>query len=308
MRALAIRRLTLLLPTVIGVVTLVFAFLHLLPGDPVEIMLGEWAAPADVAGLRRELGLDRPLAAQYVRFLAHAARGDLGHSIAFRAPVGRVIAARYPATLELAAAALVLALAFAVPLGVLAAVRRGSALDRSARLASLVGVCLPSFWLGPLLMLWFSIRLGWLPVSGRGGLAHLALPAVTLALGMAGILVRLTRASLLAALGEDYVRTARAKGAPRWRAVGVHALRNALVPVVTVLGLQAGALLAGAVITETVFSWPGIGRLLVQAIQARDYPLVQGCVLAIGLSYVAVNTVADVLAGVIDPRLGEDGR
>jgi len=219
-----------------------------------------------------------------------------------------VIAARYPATLELAAAALVLALTVAVPLGVLAAVRRGSAVDRAARVASLAGVCLPSFWLGPLLMLGFSMRLGWLPVSGRGGLAHLVLPAVTLALGMAGILVRLTRASLLAGLGEDYVRTARAKGAPRWRAVGIHALRNALVPVVAVLGLQAGALLAGAVITETVFAWPGLGRLLVQAIQARDYPLVQGCVLAIGLSYVVVNTVADVLAGVIDPRLTEDAR
>jgi len=308
MRALAVRRLVLLLPTMLGVVTLVFAFLHLLPGDPVEIMLGEWAAPADVAGLRRELGLDRPLAVQYVRFLAHAIRGDLGHSIAFRAPVGRVIAARYPATLELAAASLVLALIFAVPLGVLAAVRRGSAVDRAARVASLAGVCLPSFWLGPLLMLGFSIRLGWLPVSGRGGVAHLVLPAVTLALGMAGILVRLTRASLLAALGEDYVRTARAKGAPRWRAVGIHALRNALVPVVAVLGLQAGALLAGAVITETVFAWPGLGRLLVQAIQARDYPLVQGCVLDIGLSYVAVNTAADVLAGLIDPRLTEDAR
>ncbi|TMB01926.1 MAG: ABC transporter permease, partial [Deltaproteobacteria bacterium] len=190
----------------------------------------------------------------------------------------------------------------------LAAVRRGTALDRVARLASLSGVCLPSFWLGPLLMLAFSIRLGWLPVAGRGGLPHLVLPAITLALGMVGILVRLTRASLLAALGEDYVRTARAKGAPRWRAVGVHALRNALVPVVTVLGLQAGALLAGAIITETVFAWPGLGRLVVQAIQARDYPLVQGCVLAIGVSYVAVNTAADVLARAIDPRLIEDER
>ena len=308
MPALAVRRLALLLPTVLGVVTLVFAFLHLLPGDPVEIMLGEWAAPADVAALRRELGLDRPLVTQYVRFLAHAARGDLGHSIAFRVPVARVIAARYPATLELAAAAFALAVAFAVPFGVLAAVRRGAALDRVARLASLSGVCLPSFWLGPLLMLAFSIRLGWLPVAGRGGLPHLVLPAITLALGMVGILVRLTRASLLAALGEDYVRTARAKGAPRWRAVGVHALRNALVPVVTVLGLQAGALLAGAIITETVFAWPGLGRLVVQAIQARDYPLVQGCVLAIGVSYVAVNTAADVLARAIDPRLIEDER
>ena len=299
------RRLVLLLPTVLGVVTLVFAFLHLLPGDPVEIMLGDWAAPADAVALRRDLGLDRPLAAQYVRFVGHAARGDFGQSIAFRAPVARVIADRYPATVELTIAALLLAVGGAVPLGVLAAVWRGRALDRIVRLASLAGVCLPSFWLGPVLMFAFAMRLDWLPVSGRGGLAHLVLPAATLALGMGGILVRLTRASVLAALGEDYVRTARAKGAPRWRAVGVHALRNALVPVVTVLGLQAGALLAGAVITETIFAWPGIGRLVVQAIQARDYPLVQGCVLVIGVTYVAINTAADVLVRAIDPRLAE---
>jgi len=245
----AVRRLALLVPTLLGVATLVFAFLHLVPGDPVEIMLGESAAPADVAELRRELGLDRPLLVQYGRFLAHAARGDLGRSIVYRAPVSHVIATRYPATLELAAAALVVALALALPLGIVAAVRPRSALDRGARLASLAGVCLPSFWLGPLLILVFSLRLGWLPVSGRGGIAHLVLPAVTLGLGMAGILARLTRTSMLAALREDYIRSARAKGAPERRVVLVHALRNALVPVTTVAGLQAGALLAGAIIT-----------------------------------------------------------
>jgi peptide/nickel transport system permease protein len=301
----AVRRLALLVPTLLGVATLVFAFLHLVPGDPVEIMLGESAAPADVAELRRELGLDRPLLVQYGRFLAHAARGDLGRSIVYRAPVSHVIATRYPATLELAAAALVVALALALPLGILAAVRPRSALDRGARLASLAGVCLPSFWLGPLLILVFSLRLGWLPVSGRGGIAHLVLPAVTLGLGMAGILVRLTRTSMLAALREDYVRSARAKGAPERRVVLVHALRNALVPVTTVAGLQAGALLAGAIITETIFAWPGLGRLVVQAIDARDYPLVQGCVLAIAASYVVVNTATDLLQRAIDPRIGD---
>jgi peptide/nickel transport system permease protein len=304
---LAFRRLLLLLPTLLGVATLVFAFLHLIPGDPVEIMLGESAAPADVATLRRELGLDRPVLAQYARFLAHAACGDLGRSITHRAPVTSVIASRYPATLELAGAALVLAFGLALPLGVAAAVRPRSAVDRVARIASLAGVCLPSFWLGPLLILLFAMRLGWLPVSGRGGLAHLVLPALTLGLGMAGILVRLTRASMLAALGEDYVRTARAKGAPEWRVLGVHALRNALLPVTTVAGLQAGALLAGAIITETIFAWPGLGRLVVQAIDGRDYPLVQGCVLVIGASYVAVNTATDLLHRAIDPRLRDDG-
>jgi peptide/nickel transport system permease protein len=301
----AVRRLALLVPTLLGVATLVFAFLHLVPGDPVEIMLGESAAPADVAELRRELGLDRPLLVQYGRFLAHAARGDLGRSIVYRAPVSHVIATRYPATLELAAAALVVALALALPLGIVAAVRPRSALDRGARLASLAGVCLPSFWLGPLLILVFSLRLGWLPVSGRGGIAHLVLPAVTLGLGMAGILVRLTRTSMLAALREDYVRSARAKGAPERRVVLVHALRNALVPVTTVAGLQAGALLTGAIITETIFAWPGLGRLVVQAIDARDYPLVQGCVLAIAASYVVVNTATDLLQRAIDPRIGD---
>jgi peptide/nickel transport system permease protein len=307
LRTLALRRLALLAPTLFGVLTIVFAFLHLVPGDPVEIMLGESAAPADVAAMRKELGLDRPLVAQYAHFLGRVVRGDLGRSIAFRAPVASVIAARYLPTLELAGAAFLLALAIALPLGVAGAVRPRSRLDRLARVASLGGVCLPSFWLGPLLILGFSLYLGWLPVSGRGGLSHLVLPATTLGLGMAGILVRLTRTSMLSALSEDWVRTARAKGAPEWRVVAIHALRNALVPITTVAGLQLGALLAGAIITETIFAWPGLGRLVVQAIDARDYPLVQGCVLAIGLTYVAVNTATDLLYLAIDPRL-RDGR
>jgi peptide/nickel transport system permease protein len=307
MRRLVLRRLTLLVPTLLGVAIVVFAFIHLVPGDPVEIMLGESAAPADVIALRHQLGLDGSLPAQLGRFLARAVRGDLGQSIAFRAPVARVVLARYPATLELASAALLLALALALPLGILAAVHQGSAVDRLARLLSLVGVCLPTILLGPLLILVFSIHLEWLPVSGRGGLSHVLLPAVTLALGMIGLLVRLTRTSLLGALQGDYVRTARAKGAAEWTVIGRHALRNALLPVTTVVGLQAGALLAGAVITETIFAWPGLGRLLVQAIGARDYPLVQGCVLAIGLTYVIANTATDLLCGVLDPRLRNEG-
>ena len=303
MRTLLLRRLALVIPTLLGVTTLVFAFLHLVPGDPAEIMLGEGAAPADVAALRRDLGLDRPLAAQYVHFVGRAVRGDLGESFTYREPVTHLIAARYPATLQLAGAALCLAVGVAVPLGAAAALRPHALLDRLARGASLAGVCLPTFWLGPLLILVFAIHLGWLPVSGRGGIAHLVLPAVTLALGMAALLVRLTRTSVLTALREDYVRTARAKGAPEWRVVALHALRNALPPVATVIGLQAGSLLAGAVITETIFAWPGLGRLLLQAIDARDYPLVQGCVLTIGTTYVAVNTLTDLVHLWIDPRL-----
>lgn len=298
-----IRRLLLCIPTLLGVSLLVFAFLALVPGDPVEMMLGESAAPADAAAVRADLGLDRPPAERLADFLADLARGDLGTSITFRAPVAQVIAERWPATLELAAAAFVTALVLALPLGILAGLRPRGAGDRAARLVSLAGTCLPSFWLGPLLVLVFSFWLGWLPVSGRGGPAHLVLPAVTLALGMAGVLVRLTRASLLVALREDHVRTARAKGAGPARVLVVHALRTALVPVVTVASLQGGALLAGAIVTETVFAWPGLGRLMVQAIATRDYPLVQGCVLVLAAGYVVVNALADVLAARLDPRL-----
>jgi len=297
------RRLALLPTTVLGVVLLVFAFLHLVPGDPVEIMLGESAAPADRAALRHALGLDRPWPEQLAAFVAGLARGDLGWSVTYRTPVATLVAARWPATLELAAAAFALALALALPLGVAAAVRQGGTVDRVARWASLGGVCVPGLVLGPLLILAFSIHLGWLPVSGRGGPAHLVLPAATLGLGMAGILVRLTRAATIAALREDWVRTARAKGAPPWRVVAVHAVRTALPPVVTVAGLQAGALLAGAVVTETIFAWPGIGRLVVQAIGARDYPLVQGCVLVIAATYVVVNLLTDLLIAWLDPRV-----
>jgi peptide/nickel transport system permease protein len=303
---LAARRLALLVPTLLGVATLTFAVLHFVPGDPVDVLLGESATPADREALRRDLGLDRPLAAQYVGYLVGLTRGDLGHSLAFRAPVASVVASRYPATLELAGAALGAALLVALPLGIVGALRPRSWLDRTARIASLVGVCIPTLCLGPGLILLFSMQLGWLPVSGRGGIAHLVLPAATLGLGMAGVLVRQTRTSVLAAIHEDYVRTARAKGLPEWRVVLSHVLRNALIPIVTVSGLQAGSLLAGAVITETIFAWPGVGRLAVQAIGARDFSLVQGCVLAMGITYVLVNSLTDLLYRAIDPRLRDE--
>lgn len=296
------RRLALTVPTALGLTLLVFGLLDLVPGDPVEIMLGEAALPADVAAMRHALGLDRPPLGRLAHFLAGLARGDLGHSIAFRGPVTHVIASRLPATLELAAAALAVGLALGVPAGILAAVHRGRAADRVLRTVSLLGICVPSLWLGPLLILLFSMALGWLPVSGRGSLAHLVLPALTLGVGMASLLVRLTRASMLETLEDAYVTSARARGASESRAVLRHALPNALPPVVTVVGLQAGALLGGTVITETIFSWPGIGRLLVEAIQARDYPLVQGCVLVIGLVYVGVNALTDLAVARLDPR------
>ncbi|HXJ36325.1 MAG TPA: ABC transporter permease [Candidatus Eisenbacteria bacterium] len=300
------RRLATIVPTVLGVAVLVFAFLHAVPGDPVEIMLGESAAPADVAAMRHALGLDRPWPAELPRFVGRLARGDLGTSLAYRAPVAGLVAARFPATLELAAAALVLAVGIAIPLGTVAATRPGSLVDRVARGVSLIGVSVPSFVSGPLLVLVFSIALGWLPISGREGPATLVLPAVTLALGMLGILVRLTRTAMLEALSADHLRTARAKGASPLRTTIVHALRSALPPVVTVIGLQAGALLAGAVVTETIFAWPGVGRLLMQAIGARDYPLVQGCVLMIAMTYVVVNLATDVVHGWLDPRVRDD--
>ena len=300
------RRLFSIVPTVLGVSVLVFAFLHAVPGDPVEIMLGESASARDVEGLRRTLGLDRPLALQLATYFGRLAHGDLGVSIAFHAPVATVIRERLPATLALAAVALLFAVGTAVPLGVAAALRPRSFVDRAARLVSLAGVAIPSFVSGPLLVLVFAIGLGWLPVSGNDGPAHVILPAATLALGMSGLLVRLTRSAMLDTLSADHLRTARAKGASAARVTIVHALRVALPPVVTVVGLQTGALLAGAIVTETIFAWPGVGRLVVQAIGARDYPLVQGCVLTLGLVYVGVNLFTDFVLTLLDPRLRDD--
>jgi peptide/nickel transport system permease protein len=288
---------------VFGVCTLVFLLIHLVPGDPVEAMLGESARPADRAALRADLGLDRPLVEQYLTYLARLARLDLGVSFQDRRPVRDLLAERIPPTLELAAAALLLALALALPLGVLAARHRGGALDSGAMGFSLLGISIPNFWLGPMLILVFSLWLGWTPVSGRDGPASLLLPAVTLGTGLAAVLARMVRSSVLEVLEEDYVRTARAKGLPETVVMWRHALRNAWLPVLTLLGLQLGGLLGGAVITETVFAWPGVGSLLVEAIQGRDYPVVQACVLLISLAYVLVNTLTDLVYAWVDPRI-----
>ena len=301
------RRLAAFPLTLLGVALVVFACLELTPGDPVEIMLGETAAAPDVMALRHALGLDLPAVPRLLRFLWQALRGDLGYSITYRAPVAAVIASRYPATAELAAVALLGTIAVAIPLGTLAALRVQSAADRVARTASLVGTCVPGFVLGPLLILAFAMQLGWLPVSGRETAQSVVLPAATLGIGLLGILVRLTRSAVLHSLAEPFVQTARAKGLAARRVLVAHVLRHALAPVVTVLGLQTGALLAGAVVTETVFAWPGVGRLVVQAISARDYPLVQGCTLVLAASYVTVNLLVDLLCGVLDPRSRGDG-
>lgn len=297
------RRLVLTIPVLLGVATLVFSLIHLIPGDPAQAMLGDAAPQADVEELRQRLGLDRPLLEQYGAFLKGLTKGDLGTSLRTGLPVTDQIVERMPATIELAAAAMFVAIAFAMPLGIIAAVRRGTAVDHAAMTLSLAGVSVPNFWLGPLLAIVFAVELGWLPVSGRGTWAHLVLPAVSLGAALAAILARMTRATMLEELREQYVQAARARGVSRFRAVLRHAFRNSLIPVVTLLGLQFGAVLTGAVITETIFAWPGIGRLLIQSIGFRDYPLVQGCILLIALTYVGVNLVTDMLYGVLDPRI-----
>jgi peptide/nickel transport system permease protein len=298
-----VNRIVWTLPILAGVLTLVFLLLHLVPGDPVDLMLGENAMAADRAEMRAQLGLDRPLGEQYLRYLGRTLQGDLGRSLRGGGPVRTLIAERLPATAELMLGAMVVGLGLALPLGVLAAVRRGTWVDSAAGGFAVLGVAMPNFWLGPLLILLFAIRLDWLPVNERGGLAHLVLPAVTLGTHLAALLSRMTRASLVAALGEDYIRAARAKGLGEARVVGVHALRNALIPVLTVIGLQVGALLSGAIITESIFDWPGLGSLLLDAIRARDYALVQGCVLVIALSYVLINLLTDLAYGWADPRI-----
>lgn len=288
---------------VVGVLVLVFLLLHIAPGDPVELMLGESARPGDRAALRAALGLDRPLWDQFLGYLDGLWQLDLGRSLHSQQPVVEILAERLPATLELAAAALLLAVLLALPMGLIAALHKDGPLDWGAMGFSMLGAAIPNFWLGPLLILVFSLWLGWTPVSGRTGWSSLVLPTMTLGTGMAAILARMVRSSLLEVLGEDFVRTARAKGLSPAAVIWRHALRNAWLPVATLLGLQLGALLGGAVITETLFSWPGIGSLLVESIQRRDYPLVQACVLLVSLVYVMINTLTDLIYLAIDPRI-----
>lgn len=286
-----------------GVASLVFFILHWVPGDPVEVMLGESAAVADREALRQALGLNLPVVEQWTRFLTNTLRWDLGESLYYQQAVSSLLAQRFAATLELAAAAFLIAVLIALPTGILAAAHRGRAADLTAMGFSLLGVSIPNFWLGPLLVLAFSLGLGWFPVSGRSGLLSLVLPAITLGTGLAAILSRMVRSSLLEVMNEDFIRTARAKGLPSWSVWLRHGMRNAWLPILTLLGIQLGALLGGAVITETVFNWPGLGTLLVESIQRRDYPVVQGCVLLISLCYVAINLLTDLLYARIDPRI-----
>lgn len=296
-------RLLFALPALWLIVTLVFLLVHIVPGDPVQQMLGEGARAGDLLQLRHALGLDAPISTQYRHYLAGVVRGDLGDSFRFQQPVTRVILAHYPATLELAIVALLICAAIGIPAGLLAAARRGTSTDHAVGLFTLFGLSVPNFALGPVLILVFSVILGWLPVSGRGGPSHLVLPAITLGAALAAILTRMVRTSVIEELSSDYVRTARAKGLSPAAVLFRHAFRNALIPIFTILGLQFGTLLAGTVITETIFSWPGIGRLAVQAIDARDYPLLQGCILLIAFSYVVVNLLTDVICAFVDPRV-----
>jgi ABC-type dipeptide/oligopeptide/nickel transport system permease component len=298
-----LRRILLTVPVLLGVATLVFALIHLVPGDPAEAMLGETAPATDLAELRARLGLDRPLLVQYREFLTGLVRGDLGVSFRYNAPVSREIGRRLSRTAELALAAMAVAVAIAIPLGILGALFRGGPIDQAAMGVSLLGISMPNFWLGPLLAIVFAVWLGWLPVAGTGTPAHLVLPAVTLGAALAAVLARMTRASLIDELRELYVLAARARGLSARRAVIAHAFRNSLIPVVTILGLQLGAVLTGTIITETIFAWPGVGRLLIQAINFRDYPLVQGCILFIAVTYVTMNLIVDLTYAWLDPRI-----
>ena len=291
------------LVVVVGVACMVFLLIHLIPGDPVDVMLGETARPADKESLRQSLGLHLPIHEQVFQYFKGLITFNWGTSIFSGRPVSSLLLERLPATVELSVAAMLIAVMIAIPLGILAAIRQKTFIDFSAMGFALLGVSIPNFWLGPLLIMAGALWLGWFPVSGREGWTSLILPALTLGTAMAAILSRMIRSSLLEVIHEDFVRTARAKGVPEWKVIVYHGLRNALLPVITLLGLQLGALLGGAVITETVFSWPGLGLLTVEAIQRRDYPVVQASVLCISMIYVLINFFTDILYHWIDPRV-----
>src|SRR5258708_4944014 len=303
MARLLLQRVLYTLPVIWLVVSLVFLLIHLVPGDPIQQMLGGGAPPADIAATPHASGLDPPLGEQSIHYWKGVPHGALGPSFRSNQSVTRIVAQRYPYTLRLTLASLLVAIILSIPAGVRSARHRNLWDDRLLSVISLFGLSFPNFALGPILILFFAIKLGWLPVSGAGAFANLILPAITMGGALAAILTRMVRTSMLEELSQDYIRTARAKGLPERTVVYRHALRNAMIPIITVLGLQFGALLAGAIVTETIFSWPGIGRLTIQAISNRDYYLVQGCILAIGLTYVAVNFLTDVLYSVANPRI-----
>jgi len=288
---------------VFGVITIVFLLIHIVPGDPIEVMLGETAQAADREALKQALGLDLPLWQQWINYINQLAHFDLGRSLHSKQAVMSILLERIPPTLLLAFTSMLTAILIALPLGVVAAIRKGTAWDVSAMTFSMLGVSIPNFWMGPLLILFFSLWLGWFPVSGNEGVTSLVLPTITLGTALAALLSRMIRASLLEVLNEDYIRAAQARGLSNQHIIFKHALRNAALPILTVLGMQLGALLAGAVITETIFSWPGIGQLTIDAIQKRDYPVIQACVLLISLSYVFINLLTDLAYAFFDPRV-----
>ncbi|HEY8182242.1 MAG TPA: nickel ABC transporter permease [Thermoanaerobaculia bacterium] len=299
-----IRRFLQMIPITFGILTLVFSLIHLIPGDPARQIAGPDAQEQDVQSVRKALGLDQPLWTQYVSYLSHVVRGDFGRSFQTNELVSKQIRERYPATIQLAFGAMFVALLVAFPLGIISAIYRNSWIDNLARFFALIGVSMPSFWFGPLLIIAFAINHEWFPVSGRDqGLRSLVLPSLTMGLALAAILTRMIRVSLAEELTQLYVTTAIAKGVTRGRAIFRHALKNALIPVITVLALQFGSLLTGAIITEQIFSWPGLGRLLLQSISNRDYPQVQASILVIALTYILVNFISDLLYGVVDPRI-----
>ena len=298
-----IKKLSSFASVIFGVLLLTFLLIHLVPGDPVEVMLGESASVADRGALRADLGLNQPLISQFGSYLSKLSHGDFGNSIHTKQPIVEMLKTRYPATLKLALLSLLIGLSIGVPLGVYAALKAGHWQDFVVTIVSVRLSAMPAFWLGPMLMLLFAVWLGWLPVSGMDTNTSIILPAVTLGFGLSAILTRMTRTSLLEVLNDDYIRTARAKGLSEKTVIIRHALRAALLPIITIVGLQMGSLLAGTVITETVFGWDGVGRLLVESIEKRDYPVTQACVLVVALSYVLVNLATDVLYRFADPRV-----
>jgi peptide/nickel transport system permease protein len=298
-----LKRVVLALPVLVGVSVVVFVAIRLIPGDPAQLMAGQAATQEVVQQIRQSLGLDQPLPVQYLYFLRNVVRGDLGRSLFNGAPVVEELAQRFPRTVRLALASMAVASLIGIPAGILAATRRSTWVDTAVMLVALAGVSVPVFWLGLNLILLFSVRLQWLPSFGYETWRHLVLPSLTLGAASTAVVARMTRSAMLEVLGQDYVRTARAKGLAERVVVSRHALRNALIPVVTVLGLQLGTLLSGAVLTETVFAWPGIGRLLVEAVLARDYPIIQGATLLIAATFVVLNVAVDVLYGLLDPRI-----
>lgn len=301
-----LRRLLVAIPTMLGVIIIVFAMVRLAPGDPAIFLAGETASEADRELIRIKLGLDKSQPEQFMIFITNLVKGDLGKSTRSKRAVILDLKERFPNTLQLASAAIFIALLISIPAGIITAVRPGTVFDYLVTVLTLVGVSMPVFWFGLLAIMFFSVQLGWFPTSGKGTVLHLVLPAITLGVSSMAILTRMTRSAVLEVLGQDYIRTAWAKGLEFRKVINKHALRNALIPVITIGGLEFGSLMAGAVITETVFSWPGIGRLLVESILARDYPVVQGAVLVIALSFIMINLIVDMLYGLVDPRIRYD--